>query len=78
MVSTKLSFQSILLLCVILFSMMALHHCDESKRTKAKLASDVCIPLFNHGEPPEWCCYVDKPPTCDYDSLQACLAKCHQ
>ncbi|KAM3358789.1 hypothetical protein P3S68_021722 [Capsicum galapagoense] len=77
MASTQFVIQSILLFCVILFSRLPLHHCDESRRVDANLATEICIPLLSPGSPPEWCCTLDKPATCGYVSPIACHAKCH-
>lgn len=50
---------------------------DESMKVKSKLADEICIPLFNHGDPTQWCCTTVNPPNCGYTSYQDCKAHCH-
>ncbi|KAM3357084.1 hypothetical protein P3S68_023798 [Capsicum galapagoense] len=74
MATTKFLLQSILLLCLILLSLLALHHCDESIRAKSKVAAHTCIPLVDLGVAPKWCCTGEKDKC--YASSQECFANC--
>uniref|UniRef100_A0A0V0GJ09 Putative ovule protein n=1 Tax=Solanum chacoense TaxID=4108 RepID=A0A0V0GJ09_SOLCH len=75
---TKFSLQSVLLFCLVLFSLLALHHCDEGigdegMNVEVEDKIDLCLQI--PGQPGKWCC-ATATKAC-YPSLAACEAKCH-
>ncbi|TMW83511.1 hypothetical protein EJD97_001494 [Solanum chilense] len=73
MASTKFSLQSILLLCLIFFSLLALHQCDEGTSVKPEIKFDGCMQIPGKGG--QYCCVISHPQQC-YPTIDECEAKC--